>query len=610
MARKSTNSNNTETTTDNTQKQLDGTKAIAGTKYYEDNARLVKRDKNGPIMLSTFTARITRRLVYHDGPKSTTYFEIQGQRHNPEQPDQPIDLPQILVSAADFSGMSWALEKWGSDAIIFPEANAVADIRTAIQLASRPTTKNIYTHTGWTEIDGLPTYLHFNGGINHTGNNKAITVQLPNELSRYSLPEPSVQAFTESLRASLRLVNLGPPEITWPILLATFRAAIGDADFAVHIAGRTGSFKSELASLMQSHYGAQMDARHLPASWSATANALEALTYRAKNAIITIDDYVPVGSSYQVKALDAKVDQVIRAQGNQQGRARLGDATQLQQTYYPRGIILSTGEDIPTGHSVRGRMMILELEPNSINPTKLTAAQKSRPLYAQQMSNWIQWIAQTQPFQELRDLAQHKRDEYIDIGHGRTPTMLGQLIATAHLLERFARQSTIDPKLVATIATSAEQALVDAARNQTQYLQQADPVLGFLETIRSLIGTDKGHFRTLNGGVPIDAPQWGWKTEEVEGEMQRYKPQGPCLGWINTSQQLFYVNADIIPMIIGRSGGKIALTETTLLKRLAGSGIVPKRDSARQRNTIRITAEGIQRQVVPIMISSLIEQPQ
>ena len=44
--------------------------------------------------------------------------------------------------------------------------------------------------------------------------------------------------------------------------------------------------------------------------------------------------------------------------GNQAGRARLTDTSNLQQTFYPRGVIFSTGEDTPEGHSVRARMMI------------------------------------------------------------------------------------------------------------------------------------------------------------------------------------------------------------------------------------------------------------
>ena len=44
-----------------------------------------------------------------------------------------------------------------------------------------------------------------------------------------------------------------------------------------------GTFKTELAALAQQHYGAGLDARHLPGSWSSMGNSLEALAFAAKD---------------------------------------------------------------------------------------------------------------------------------------------------------------------------------------------------------------------------------------------------------------------------------------------------------------------------------------
>jgi hypothetical protein len=33
----------------------------------------------------------------------------------------------------------------------------------------------------------------------------------------------------------------------------------------------------------------------------------------------------------------------------------------LRSVYYPRGLILVTGEDVPKGHSLRARLVVLEL---------------------------------------------------------------------------------------------------------------------------------------------------------------------------------------------------------------------------------------------------------
>jgi hypothetical protein len=68
---------------------------------------------------------------------------------------------------------------------------------------------------------------------------------------------------------------------------------LGNADFALHLAGETGAFKSELAALHQQHFGCGMNRENLPAAWSSTGNALEVLAFHAKDALLVIDDFAP-----------------------------------------------------------------------------------------------------------------------------------------------------------------------------------------------------------------------------------------------------------------------------------------------------------------------------
>lgn len=314
-------------------------KRIAGP-YSEDHNSLFKDTKEGPMMMSNFVARITDELVYHDGTKTTTILKIVGLLDCGTD-KEPEPLPEITVPASEFASCGWVADKWGMRPIVFPVPSVATELKTAIQLLSKPKKRDIYTHTGWTTVNGKPVYLAANGGMTADGMDASINVELPHELQKFKLVDamPSADDFADTLR----LVNLGPKHVTWPLLLATIRACVGPADFSVHLAGRTGTFKSEISSLFQSFYGTEMDARSLPASWNSTGNALEALAFRTKNALIVVDDFVPQGTSYNVRALQAKADTLIRAQGNQAGRARLTDISSHQATMYPRGIILSTG---------------------------------------------------------------------------------------------------------------------------------------------------------------------------------------------------------------------------------------------------------------------------
>src|SRR5437867_2728114 len=79
-----------------------------------------------------------------------------------------------------------------------------------------------------------------------------------------------------------------------PLLAAVYRAVLAPCDFSLHVCGHTGFFKTEVAALCQQHYGAGLDARHLPASWLSTGNALEAVAFTAKDALLVVDDFSPL----------------------------------------------------------------------------------------------------------------------------------------------------------------------------------------------------------------------------------------------------------------------------------------------------------------------------
>jgi Domain of unknown function (DUF927) len=136
----------------------------------------------------------------------------------------------------------------------------------------------------------------------------------------------------------------------------------------MHEAGETGAGKTALAALAQQHYGAGFSDRNLPGSWSSTANATEALAFTAKDMLLVIDDFCPNGTRGDIARYNKEADRIFRAQGNSSGRLRMRADSTLRNAKPPRGLILSTGEDIPRGRSLRARVFVLELSPN-VNAT-------------------------------------------------------------------------------------------------------------------------------------------------------------------------------------------------------------------------------------------------
>src|SRR6185503_5836537 len=95
------------------------------------------------------------------------------------------------------------------------------------------------------------------------------------------------------IKASLQLLALAPARISIPIYSAIWYAAIQEADFSIHLYGSTGNFKTEYVALATQHFGASLDARHLPANWSSTPNYIRAMAAHAGNVILPVDDFVP-----------------------------------------------------------------------------------------------------------------------------------------------------------------------------------------------------------------------------------------------------------------------------------------------------------------------------
>lgn len=570
-------------------------------KFTQDG--IFKEGRDGQNQLSNFTARIVKETTVHDGKRSETTLTIEGQLGETK-------LKATEVDTKDFPSMSWVSQAWGMKPVIMPIGNVERDLKTAIQMESDPETIDVYTHTGWTRIEGKDKYLHAGGAIDETGNDTSVTVKLPPDLSRYDLTPGTFTDARAAYRASLNLMNLTKKEITWPILLATYRAAIGSADFAIHISGRTGTFKSEMTSLFQSHYGATMDARHLPASWSSTANALECLAYYAKNALMAIDDFVPNGTSWQVRALQKTADQIIRGQGNQAGRARLTDMSKMQTTYYPRGIILSTGEDVPEGHSIRARMLIVELTPGDITADRLRTAQERRLAYPIALAGWVQWLAKDlkQHKEQLRKISNDVRDRNLEVGHSRTPPIMGDLIATLHLLIKYGRESGfIEVEEAARIAAIAEDAIKNQCERQVEFLNESDPTDAFRETIRQLLGSSLAHLKSKSGGIPEQPELMGWTGQHESGEVKSYKSNGPQIGWCDWDHDEIYIDVNSLPFIKRHASGKLSMTKQTLLKRLKDAGVTTRADDARQRNTLRMTCQGHQRNVIPISLRETVE---
>jgi hypothetical protein len=381
----------------------------------------------------------------------------------------------------------------------------------------------VFAHTGWRQVDGTWVYLHGGGAIGPTGADPFFAVDL-SELRHYELPAPpDGRALIAALRASLGILDVAADRITIPLLAATYRAALDAADFSIHLAGGTGAGKTELAALAQQHFGATMNARRLPASWSSTPNALENQAFIVKDALLTIDDFCPSGTPYDISRAHRDADRVFRGQGNHSGRGRLRADITARAPRPPRGLILSTGEEIPRGASLRSRLVVLELRPDDVSFERLTVCQADavNGLFSQAIAGFVRWVASDRSgtLKTLHERALTYRTEATrDRGHRRVPANLAELFAGFSLLLDFALASgALETDQREAYLKRAAVALASLADIQLVQLRHADPVDRALDLLRAAVTSGRAHLGRdgdTTGAVAPTARRIGWESTE------------------------------------------------------------------------------------------------
>jgi hypothetical protein len=548
-----------------------------------------KGEKLSETKLTNYSAAIITNIRLDDGIETKLEFEIVaellGRTH------------RFAVPASEFVNMAWPIERMGAAAITYPNQREYA--RTAIQsLSMAAEDRCVYSHTGWRNVDGRWMFLHSGGAIGSSGAVSDVKVRLVDPVNRFELRLPAgPDKLVLALKASLRLVELGPAEICFPVLAATARSVFGDADFAIHVAGETGSFKSELAAVHQQHFGASMNRLHLPGAWSSTGNALETLAFHVKDALLVIDDFAPQGSANDVAKYHAATDRIFRAAGNRAGRGRLDSTATLREPKPPRALVLSTGEDLPRGHSVRARLLILELEKGAIKSSDLTECQNDARagLYAEAMGGFVQWLAGR--FEDRRAEFVQKVSDYRSralrgIAHARTPEIAANLQAGFELYLDFGvHAGALNAAERDSLASRCWDALSEAAAAQAKYQAATEPTALFLVTLLSLLASGKAHLASRTGGEPdIEPGACGW-TRDSGGLWVR---RGDCIGWAEGDNIYLEPTAAhrAVHVAANAAGEGLPVTEQTLKKRLHEKGLLASVDAKRETLTIRKTVNG------------------
>jgi len=305
----------------------------------------------------------------------------------------------------------------------------------------------------------------------------------------------------------------------------------------------------------------------------------------------------------QAQALHRTAERLFRAAANGAGRQRMRADTTLRPAKPPRCFILSTGEDIPLGMSLRARMLIVEMEPNSIKFDQLTRCQSDAAsgLYAQAMAGFIQWLTPQmgQINREWKiELAEIRQQATKSNMHRRTPENIASLMIGWRYFLRFAHEKgVIDESEHDAFCQETWEVLGHVASKQLSHQASSEPTARFLDLLRDSLASGKTYLKSLVSVVDMVPTE-------------RY---GVCVGWDVPESSLIYLLPEAsyaAAQEIGRqTGDPLTVSAQTLRKRLNEQGHIAETEGSQETLAVRKTIEGERIRVIVVYRTSLFAEP-
>jgi hypothetical protein len=351
---------------------------------------------------------------------------------------------------------------------------------------------------------------------------KDLSVELDPELETYRLPL-EVEDVEEALRITLGILSVGDPKITYPLWAMIWRLPLCEwlpFLLVMWLLGESGALKSSVAAVMLSYYGGPFDKENLPASWLDTDNRLEQKVFYAKDVPIVVDDFCPEKHPGMAQDLERRASRLIRSAGNRQGRGRLRSDLTARKSYFPRGGVMATAEQLPNvPPSAMARILPIPFEKGAIDKEKLLKIQEQLHIFPRVTRSYLEWIrSKTDGLQErLRARFNELRSKARVTGHDRLPEAVAHLHlgvewGVAFLLE----QKALDDAGAGKILKEAWDVFMELAEEHARTIGDERPSLRFLAALtEALVGgrawlADRETGKVVAGTSGSGCQKLGW----------------------------------------------------------------------------------------------------
>jgi len=612
-------------------KQFGEYKIINGSFYQIKHTRSGNDDGFVEIQLCDFTCKIIEEVTNDTGLEDQAFLRVEGVRND------GLKFPTVEVPSSEFysTQASWINKHLGTSAFVYPGNSKRDNLRAAIHLYSKLDgdipKKHVYQYTGWKKINDAWHYLSGSGAITSVGLDESVQVDLGiGHMARYSLPAPPEKEKLKPITSLvLDLLEICPSKkhVGAALLATVARAPLGECsptDFALFVHGLTGSMKSAITAIPLAFFG-DFNARRFPANFSDTDNDMESKAFQAKDSVFVIDDFKPSVSLSEASKIHAKAERFIRNTGNQAGRGRRGADMQARAAPYNRSMTLITGEDLPKGQSLLGRLLILELTRTDVDTSILTKLQHASELgeLSLLMSAYLKWLAPRMDdlkkefpkmITVLRDAAIQDR---IAPSHPRAPEIFANLVAGVEIFMDFmidADLLTIEQSNI--VLSDVEEYLKNAFSEQAAYQVEQDETVRFLELLRAAFASGNAHIASrLKQAPPLSRPySWGWRSNEVDMSGEKvYKPMGDCIGWLCEEKREVLIEQNaafkVVQQFAKTQGDAFLLSAPSLWRRMGEKGMVlatEKRPNGTKQLAVKRQIGGVSKRVM-ILSADLVE---
>lgn len=394
---------------------------------------------------------------------------------------------------------------------VWVKPRCMSFLREACNLLSRNHLQDIpeeliYTHTGWREDKYISPTGYIDADGFHSLND--VKVELPENpayMKNYYLSDPP--ADLEFVKKLIReeILTVFPYQVTLPYLAHIFWSPLAHfvpmaKPVCLWVVGLTGSFKTSYTGLMASFFGNFKTGDF--ETWRSTTNAIEKNGYFVKDMPYVVDDYK--GIDINPKALTS----CIQNYGDRHGRGRMRADLNVGKTWYIRGNMISTAEDIPQGEaSVLSRILLLKI-PGRGDSVHLTKAQANANLLPGVMAKYIQFLCQRKLREHDYEMMLAERRLQFKAFHGRVAESLAANSIAWDAVSEFLGLQDLTPEYELALKNILE------TMNSSTQDEQAGHV--FVAAVQELLQSGQCYLEGYGGADDTEHPEGarriGWVT--------------------------------------------------------------------------------------------------